>query len=580
MASVILLVYPWHSPISNNKMNLVLLLSEMFLLIACLALALLWIVNPKGNFEPFIVYFGALLAIIEFVRRKTGSHTRTKSAPQQEVELFDAPISINDSMDSIKEQLSTLQVAVESYNRSITDANNSNETQNGYQSLDESSHMFTSRATRTNSTGVKIRDKIKTIKIQPDGSALSITSNKGINFLCHNDQLANSFSDTLGLVEQYAYMAWSYFHLLSDSNDKEEKPILWVPLHNFLDQLTGKNQYDIEPREIEKSKITTREEEFESELKAVTGPCFFITKDNFRDLMPNVSDDSAFDVCTIDSPHQTERLHIFIDYPSISHLPIESDIFITAADREGLLKKSRLEIARGNFELNNDEQECIKGKISIVLRRYTHGLTISIANPNPSVVYVIRWKLPNEHNVIKLANADAIYFNHLRTSFGNSENLDTRETIAGITEAICCAFGTEKVHVHLVGRTQNGWELVYGDNSIKDLIMRVSDKALRTRKATFAESLNPWDNNYFNSYLTNCPSSFIALPVLYPRIDPVKWESEYGNQLEKIPPVACVICISLPEKKGVFIKDNMSDVLVGLYSVISANINQVFNTAA
>lgn len=58
----------------------VLLVVEILLLIATLVLAVLWIRQPEGNFEPFTVLCGALLAVLEVVRRKLD---RTESHPPE-----------------------------------------------------------------------------------------------------------------------------------------------------------------------------------------------------------------------------------------------------------------------------------------------------------------------------------------------------------------------------------------------------------------------------------------------------------------------------------------------------------------
>lgn len=67
--------------------NRLFLILELLLLLATLALAGVWIRNPAGNFEPYTIVFGVLIAVIDVVRRSLkspGKEARTRKTKKKD----------------------------------------------------------------------------------------------------------------------------------------------------------------------------------------------------------------------------------------------------------------------------------------------------------------------------------------------------------------------------------------------------------------------------------------------------------------------------------------------------------------
>lgn len=74
----------WLALGKSNRRSMVVVI-EIVLLLVTLVLGVMWVFNPSGNYEPSIVLCGAILAVLELVRRQSKKQHEHEPEPFKEV---------------------------------------------------------------------------------------------------------------------------------------------------------------------------------------------------------------------------------------------------------------------------------------------------------------------------------------------------------------------------------------------------------------------------------------------------------------------------------------------------------------
>lgn len=96
------------SPLSEKKSltipktNRLFGIVEMFLLATTMSLAVLWILDPQGSYEPWTVLAGVLLAVLELVRRKLVDQLSDSKTQEVKLDTFSPSALVQNNIPSLQ----------------------------------------------------------------------------------------------------------------------------------------------------------------------------------------------------------------------------------------------------------------------------------------------------------------------------------------------------------------------------------------------------------------------------------------------------------------------------------------------
>ncbi|MBU1138948.1 MAG: metallophosphoesterase, partial [Proteobacteria bacterium] len=259
---------------------------------------------------------------------------------------------------------------------------------------------------------------------------------------------------------------------------------------------------------------------------------FVLNQTDHQEVHGDISG-TIIEFCSINVFYPTELLELTIQFPSADFFPEEHHInpFALKSGKNGL---SYMKIIENDFDYHHEETDFLNKKLA---KRYNSEfcqVSLVVRYPQPELLYTLIWELPKSKREARLEDKDKEIAEKLRHTFLDKES----ERLEEFYQDLSSAWDIDSLRVVLLGidtenrvlRVMKGPKYLLGCEF--SIGRGLAGKALRSRKVQFYKKATPQQSSD-GELIPHIevvrpgfdPYAALALPLMYPRIDKVKWDN-------------------------------------------------------
>jgi 3',5'-cyclic AMP phosphodiesterase CpdA len=314
------------------------------------------------------------------------------------------------------------------------------------------------------------------------------------------------------------------------------------------------------------------------------------------------------EVCSIEVHYPTKYLELTVTFPGQEYFPEHIDI--NAAKKASLVSSPNINVLNKIYDIHDDETEFLLNNNALRINPEFNQISLRIKYPQPDLLYILRWTLPNNPYLAKLTSAQERKLTALRKTFLDRDSKQVEDFYDQIVKGLGCVFDADGIEFVLLGYDSEDKMLkatrASGSSSnfyscLPLLVGRgPAGKAFKMGSAEYYEKgfgFKDEDGNPLTHvevvYEGFDPMAVLSIPLMYPKLVENEWNKLKSSGKDGQCPVFAVLSIITNDEDPSFalfrnsssqakVSQNSADdtsaqAIAQIYNIISDNFNMVFN---